>query len=340
MNPIAKNSSSSRARSVRTWLWLSLLVIGLVLLTCYIWYHIETKAVGAGASQDFTIASGESSPQVATSLATAKLIRNSNAFLTYLNFHHLRPSIKAGTYALSPGDNVAKIVAIITTSSSLGRLSIPEGYTITQIEASVAQHGIPVSAFKAALAETHTQSGLSQKPKNVDLEGYLFPDSYSITPGVTTASILVNNMLDDFTQRVGNIYDQSFASEGLTRHQGLTLASIVEREVNRSEDRPVVAQVFLKRLQLGMPLGSDVTVQYAADQLGTSFSTSLNSPYNTYLHAGLPPGPIANPGLSSLDAVAHPAATNYLYFVAGTDGVTHFSTTYAEHQQNVAKYLK
>ncbi|MBW4061123.1 endolytic transglycosylase MltG [Candidatus Saccharibacteria bacterium] len=306
----------------------------------YGWYQLQLRAVGPGKPTIFIVKPGQSAPAVASDLATAKLIRSRNAFITYLNFHHLRGEIKAGSYALSPSDSSPHIANVITVSSSLGQVVIPEGYTIRQIETAVASHGISTASFEAALAEPHTQAGLSSKPTNASLEGYLFPDSYEVVPGVTTASQLVNTMLDTFTAKVRTTYDADFAAEGLTRHQGLTLASIVEKEVSRPEDRPIVAQVFLKRLKLGMPLGSDVTVDYGAAQLGTTFSTTLNSPYNTYLHTGLPIGPICNPGLSALDAVAHPAATDYLYFVAGSDGVTHFAATYAEHQANVAKYLK
>jgi len=147
-------------------------------------------------------------------------------------------------------------------------------------------------------------------------------------------------MLDDFGQRVGPQYAAAFAAEGLTLHQGLTLASIVEREVNKPADRPIVAQIFLKRFHMGMPLGSDVTTQYASDLAGMAFNLNLDSPYNTRKNAGLPPGPICSPGLGSLDAVAHPAATDYLYFLAGSDGVTYYANTLAEHNVNVAKHLK
>ena len=324
----------------RRW-WLIITALVVIIIGGYSWYRLELRAVGSGASQAFIIKPGETAPFIATELKTAKLIRNRDAFITYLNFHGLRSQVKAGSFSLSPSYSSPKIAELITsTATSLNQLVIPEGYTIAQIETAAAKRGITKADFEAALAAPHTQSGLSTKPASVNLEGYLFPDSYEVVPGSTTAASLVNAMLDNFDARVGTTYVADFAAENLTRHQGLTLASIVEREVSRPEDRPIVAQVFLKRIKLGMPLGSDVTVDYAAALLGTTFSTTLNSPYNTYLHAGLPPGPISNPGLSALDAVAHPAATDYLYFVAGSDGVTHFASTYAEHQANVAKYLK
>jgi UPF0755 protein len=147
-------------------------------------------------------------------------------------------------------------------------------------------------------------------------------------------------MLDNFGKRVGPEYTQAFAAEGLTLHQGLTLASVIEKEVHSPADRPIVAQVFLKRFKTGMPLGSDVTTQYAADQLHVPFDTNLDSHYNTRRYPGLPPGPICSPGLGALDAAARPATTDYLYFLSDKNGKTYFAKTYAEHQQNIVKYLQ
>ena len=321
--------------------WLVAPVIVLLAVCGYVWYLLELRPVGTGSAIAFDIKSGQSAPVVATALRQQHLIRNRDAFLTYLNFHGLRTKLKAGTFSLSPAQSSAHIATALTgTASSLNQLVIPEGYTITQIETAAAGHGITAASFNVALAAPHTQSGLSTKPADINYEGYLFPDSYEVIPGSTTAASLVTAMLDNFDTKVGTTYDSAFTAEGLTRHQGLTLASIVQKEVGRSEDQPMVAQVFLTRLKEGISLGSDVTVDYAAQLLGTTFSTTINSPYNTYSNKGLPPGPICNPGLSALDAVAHPAATDYLYFVADSSGVTHFETTYAEHQTDVAKYVK
>jgi UPF0755 protein len=331
----------SRRLTPRT-IWLSAGALIFVLIISFTaWYRLETRAVGAGNAQDFVVKPGSSAPAVASALKSAGLIRSRDAFITYLNFHTLRTQLKAGSFTLAPTYSVGKIADILTSNqSSTNRLVVPEGYTVKQIEIAVAKQGISNASFEAALATPHKQSILDTKPMAVSsLEGYLFPDSYEVIPGTTTASSLVDAMLSTATTKIGTSYDQSLTTEGLTLHQGLTLASIVEKEVYRPEDRPIVAQVFLKRLKLGIPLGSDVTVNYAAALLSTTFNTALNSPYNTYRFAGLPPGPICNPGLSSLDAVAHPAATDYLYFVADKNGVTHFAKTYAEHQANVAKYL-
>jgi UPF0755 protein len=147
-------------------------------------------------------------------------------------------------------------------------------------------------------------------------------------------------MLDTFSKQVdaSNI-PSGFAAEGLSLHQGVTLASIVETEVSNPPDQAMVAQVFLNRIKAGMPLQSDVTVDYASQLTGLPFSVTLNSPYNTYLNKGLPPGPICSPGLSAMGAVAHPTPNNYLYFVADKNGTTHYATTFAQQEQNIQLYL-
>jgi UPF0755 protein len=323
--------------------WLSVIIIVVALVAgggLYGLYREGLKPVAtSGAARAFTVAGGDRAPVVATHLKQAGLIRDRSSWLTYINFHGLRNQLKAGTFQLAPTQTGQQIAYDLTSGKAALVLTIPEGYTIAQIEALAAQDGISKESFDAALAEPHSQSFLSGKPTGVSLEGYLFPDSYAIGPA-TTASTLVNEMLDTFGSKVGPSYSQSFAAEGLTLHQGLTLASIVEKEVSRSTDRPIVAQIFLKRYHTGISLGSDVTVKYASDLAGVSFDLNLNSPYNTRLNAGLPPGPICNPGLNALDAVAHPAATDYLYFVTGNDGVTYYAKTLAQHNANVAAHLK
>jgi UPF0755 protein len=330
-----------KPRLNRTWI-AAIIVVGVVVLMGLLYglYQYGLKPVSShGKAVVFTVPEGERVTVTATDLKQAGLIRDRNSFLTYINFHGLRGKVKAGTYSLSPTQSGQQIAMVITSGiDNLNSMIIPEGYTVAQIETAAAQHGISRASFEAALAEPHSQSFLASKPSNIGLEGYLFPDTYQVGPG-TTASQLVNEMLNTFGAKVGPSYTQAFAAEGLTLNQGLTLASIVEKEVNKASDRPIVAQIFLKRYHTGISLGSDVTVAYASALAGVPFDLNLNSPYNTRLNTGLPPGPICNPGLGSLDAVAHPAATDYLYFVTGSDGVTYYAQTLAEHNANVAAHL-
>ena len=326
--------------SNKRWVGIALSAITLVFITFYISYRINLKAVDTSEkAQVFIVNRGETAPKIADNLKSAGLIRDRSTFVSYVNFHGIRPRIQAGTYSLRPSLTTPEIADILANGrTQADRLIIPEGYTLTQIRKAANKFGITTADFDTALTEQHTQSFLSGKPASVNLEGYLFPDSYQVETG-TTATALIDQMLATFGRRVGPSYVQAFAVQGLSVHQALILASIVEKEVSNVNDRPIVAQVFLKRYKLGMPLGSDVTTQYAADLAGVAFNLELNSPYNTRKIAGLPPGPICSPGLSSLDAVAHPAVTDYLYFLAGKDGKTYFAKTYPEHQRNISLHL-
>ncbi len=336
-NAIFRTKPLRRRRGWSFWLLLATII---VLVSGYTWYRLELLPVSIdGTDHEFEVKSGQRAPDVATSLKAAGLIRDRNAFLTYVNFHGLRGHLEAGLYSISPSQSSPDIAGVLASGKvDAHRLTIPEGTRLSDIERLAAAQGITKADFDAALAAHHDESFLSSKPAGVSLEGYLFPDSYDITVN-TTASTLVETMLQTFGKRVGPEYVQAFSAEGLSLHQALTVASIVEKEVNRPEDRPIVAQIFLKRLRENTMLGSDVTVHYAADLLGVPFNLDLNSPYNTRKFVGLPPGPICSPGLSALDAVAHPANTDYSYFLTGKDGKTYFAHTYAEHQANIAKYL-
>jgi UPF0755 protein len=249
-------------------------------------------------------------------------------------------------------------------------IRITEGWRLEQVADYLAAHpewGIDSSTF-LALARREPVQGvgdtgsktepigldayefLSDLPPGSSLEGYLFPDTYRL-PADATASDLVNTMLFTFGSRVTQDMIQAMAAQGLSLHGAVTLASIVEREARIPEERPVIASVFLNRLSQGIKLDADPTVQYA---LGFQVDEGqwwkrplyltdleIDSAYNTYRYPGLPPGPIASPGLASIIAVAHPAQTDYLYFVvdctAEVDGTHAFSVTYEEHQLNVAR---
>jgi UPF0755 protein len=315
------------------------IVAGLALAVISIYWLGLQPVSAAGIERRFEVSLGQSAPQIAAELKADGLIRDRNAFLTYLNFHGLRGRLKAGFYELSPAMSAAVIARKLAAGQTdANRLVVPEGSTLKTIAKRAAEHGIKPADFEAALAASHTQAFLGSKPAGVTLEGYLFPDTYDLSGGATAAQ-LVELMLTTFGQRVGAEYVQAFTAQGLTLHQGLTLASIVEREVNIAADRPIVAQIFLKRFREKMPLGSDVTTHYAADLAGVPFNLDINSPYNTRKFNGLPPGPICSPGLSALDAVARPAKTDYVYFLTGRDGKTYFAKTYPEHQRNITRYL-
>lgn len=307
------------------------------------WYDLALRPVSHPSSKslDYTLAPGTKVTDVATQLQHQGIIRSATAFTWYVTLTDLRRSLEAGDYSLNPGQSTPQIAHVIAGGQvAQHNLVVPEGSTVTQIRAAAGKQGITAAAFNAALGASYTSTVLAGRPAgDSSLEGYLYPDTYEVKQP-PNAQTVIQTMLDTFSRQVdATDIPQGFAAEGLSLHQGVTLASIVEKEVPGAQDQAMVAQVFLNRIKDGLPLQSDVTVDYAAELTGLPFSTTLNSPYNTYVNKGLPPGPICNPGLSAMKAVAHPTPNSYLYFVAGKDGVTHYATTYAQHQQNVQLYL-
>lgn len=319
-----------------------LLVVALVLVgAAVIWYNAELRPVGPKGAvyQYFSVPEGVNAPYVGRHLKSAGLIRNKDAFITYLGLHGLRGSLKAGEFSLSPAQSTAAIAQILAGGGKSARqLIVPPGATLQQIETAAAEKGISQADFTAALAASHPQTVLATKPADVSLEGYLYPDTYDLGPGMDAAR-LVDTMINNLQARLIPDIVQKWQAEGLSVHQGLTLASIVEKEVGPGPDRAKVAQVFLNRLKVHMPLGSDVTAFYASKLAGVADNVFIQSPYNTRINAGLPPGPICSPDVDAMSAVANPSPNDYLYFLAGKDGKIYYAKTYAEHQKNIQLHL-
>ncbi|HSX34760.1 MAG TPA: endolytic transglycosylase MltG, partial [Candidatus Saccharimonadales bacterium] len=208
-----------------------------------------------------------------------------------------------------------------------------------QIRATLISYGFSEKEVDAALdPESHLANpALVDKPDGASLEGYIYPDSYEKTSGTDPHEIIAQ-ALGEMNKTLTPALRDSFAEQGLSTYQALIIASMVEKEVSTQNDRNQVAQVFIKRLHDGMLLGSDVTAFYGAITANQKPSVTYDSPYNTLLHKGLPPTPISNVSASSLKAVANPSQTDWVYFVTGDDGVTHFSHTLDEHNAAVSQY--
>lgn len=325
--------------------WILAGVVTVIVVTFFgiaIWYQLALQPAVKGSTKtiSYELSPGRGVDGLAKDLKTKGIIRSSAAFKWYVTLHGLRRGLQAGSYDLSPGEKTAVIAAKISHGSvAVNQLIVPEGKTVMQIRKLAAAKGISDDDFASALKDKYSNPFLTDKPPTVDLEGYLFPDSYTITKPAK-AHTLIQAMLDNFGRKVAQPeLIAALRLRGLSLHQGLTLASIVEKEVANPADRSLVAGVFLNRLKSGQPLQSDVTVQYAADINGLPFDLKSDSSYNSYKHPGLPPGPICNPGLASLQAVAHPTPSDYIYFLAGKDGKTYFAKTFAEHQVNIDKHL-
>lgn len=330
-----------------TWQWVVAGVVSTLVVAVFAamdWYIVELQPADRNASSavSFELQQGNSVSDIATQLKNKDIIRDALAFSVYVTITGKRSSLQAGHYELNPSDSTQEIATTLSGGRvTRNTLVVPEGATVTKIRLIARDKGITATDFDAALAATYSNDFLAGRPSgDTSLEGYLFPDSYQVSKPVRPRAI-IQSMLDNFTKQVNQTdVVRLYAAEGMTLHQGLTLASIVEREAGKPVDQPIIAQVFLKRLKQGMPLQSDVTVEYAAELNNTQFNLSLNSPYNTYVTKGLPPGPIANPGVNAMKAVANPANTDYLYFLADKSGTVHYAKTAAEHEANVQKYLR
>lgn len=316
-----------------------------LLLGLALWLH---AAVSAPRPQDhrtmlFTVANGDTATEVGALLARAGLIQDGWLFSLWSRANHLESHLRAGVYVLSPSMSLAQVMSILSQGDILvHRVTIPGGATVQQVVGRlVAAHVASRAALERAMAlglpglsAPSSRSGVRDP-----LEGFLFPDTYSFPAG-TTARQVVLAMWADFRNRTRALR-RELGPAHLTLWRWVTLASIVQAEYGYGPDAPKIAAVFDNRLAQGMPLQSDATVRYA---LGHPVSGGLTladlqvaSPYNTYVHPGLPPGPIDAPGLVALAAALHPAAVPYLYFVAMPNGRSLFATTYAQHLKNVAR---
>lgn len=309
-------------------------------LTAALFSAGQTPAPAAAATEEtiyLRVAPGMSSKAIGEELEARGIIESPLKFWFVSKINGYDNQIKTGTYALHPGmeprDVLKKLVNGETTRI---KFTIPEGYRVRDIAKRLASEGIVDEQEFLKKAETYRPYDYIEQNDDAyyACEGFLFPDTYELRSDFTVSAIL-KEMSEDFDQRLTPRLRARAREKGLTIYELITFASLVEKEVRYEEDRPIVAQVFWKRLKIGMPLQSDTTFQYLRDDPKedlTLADTTVDSPYNTYQHKGLPPGPIASPGMAAIEAVLSPADTDYLYFVADREGHNHYSKTYAEHQ--------
>lgn len=305
-----------------------------------------------GTAVLYTVRAGDTSGKIGEEMERRRIIGNSTMFKMLVGYYGLDKDLQAGDYELGPSMNMTEIISKLHRGLiKATRVTIPEGWRLEEIADLLDRKGIfRKGDFLAAIRGDFAYAFLKGRPAGASLEGYLFPDTYEIRPLHTPADY-VEMMLANFQSKYAPAMAEAAARKGLTAHQVVTLASIVEREAVRADERPVIASVFLNRLRQDMPLYADPTIQYALandpasvarwgywKEALTRLDLDLSSPYNTYRVGGLPPGPIANPGLASIKAVLEPANTNYLYFVARGDGSHAFAATKDEHDRNVARY--
>jgi len=312
----------------RTWLTGAVVATLLVATAC---------GSGAGTTR-VVIPPGATFRVAADSLHRAGIVGSTRLFRLYASLRGHDRRIRAGTYVMSRGMSWPAVVSALTHGTGLIRtVTIPEGYAIADIAPLLARTlGVEEDSVLAATRDSAMRERLDVPTPT--LEGYLFPDTYAFPDG-TTGRAAVEAMVKRFEQVWQPEWNDKLQQMALSRHDIVTLASIVEKEAKLPAERPVIAAVYLNRLRAGMKLQADPTVQYALGRHSARLyykDLRVDSPYNTYEHAGLPPGPIASPGRASIVASIDPAAVPYRYFVAHPDGHHEFHVDYKSHELAVA----
>lgn len=301
---------------------------------------------------DLTIESGTSVKTLAHELKESKFIHSETVFKWYMRLTGRAGKIKAGTYVVAQRATLIDIVNQITdpfakgTGNSDVRLTIIEGWDTDDVLAELQRQGLPsdgVTAFQTEITrkrETAHDETFAGKPEATDLSGYLYPDTYFFKHDATAEDI-IGKIFDHFESKLTPERIEKIKASSLSFYEVLTLASIVEKEVSNSVDRKVVAGIFLQRLSDSYPLQSDATVNFVTKKNTTRPSAKdldTDSLYNTYAHAGLPPTPICNPGITAIDAVLDPTPSNYYFFLTTPEGEAIYSETYQQHLKATHQY--
>ncbi len=339
------------------------LVIGLVSLAgaLFLAYSVafrfaDSPTPVAERTVPFTIPSGATTADVARSLREAGLIRSDVLFQLLVERRGLEGQLRQGTFLIRSDMSLDEIVRTLSVSTVVDQtVTFPEGWRLEEMAERLAEQTNVDDAEFLRLARSGAPEFagsfdfLASLPDGQSLEGYLFPDTYNVD-ATTTPSNLIRRMLQRFGEIVNDRTRAAAAAVGLSVHELLVLASIIEREAVLDEERPLIAGVFHNRLTRGIPLQADPTVQYVVGRTETggrwwkpditNEDLRTPSPYNTYVTTGLPPGPIAAPGRMSIEAAANPEATTHLFFVARGDGSHAFSETLEEHTRNIQRYLR
>ena len=322
-----------------------ILVLLLLAVAYGAWFHETRWPVRSSGDppQPLIVAQGAGVLDIGRQLHQLGLVRHPEVFRVYVLSRGETGRLRAGEYALEGSMSLEQIVDKLVRGDVVRHtVTFPEGTNLEDMARLAAVKGIPAEAFLAAARNLDLIQDLDPHAK--DLEGYLFPDTYDIPRGPDPAAQLVSRMVRRFRAVIAPELPR--LPSGRTLRQIVTLASIVETETARPEERPRVAAVFLNRLQKRMPLQTDPTVIYALRKAGTwdgnirKGDLDVDSPYNTYRFPGLPPGPIASPGRASLQAALHPADIRELYFVSRNDGSHQFSETLVEHERWVNLYQR
>lgn len=312
-----------------------IVVILLLGVGSWVWWNDSIAPVDSNNTtpEIFAISSGESVRSVSSRLTKENFIRSSTAFFILVKMMGIDNALQAGDFRLNRSMNARMVAEELTHGIVDVWVTTLEGWRIDEVATKLAKElDIPEGEFL-----------------KVAQEGYMFPDTYLI-PKNATAGAIVQLFKDNFDSKVTATMRSDAQASGLSLDDVVTLASIVEREGRTEEDRPVIAGILLKRLEADWPLQTDATLQYISGyqsndkswwkKIVTNADKELDSPYNTYKNTGLPPGPIANPGISSIRAVIYPKQSENWYYLHDPSGGVHYAVTYEDHLANIAKYLQ
>lgn len=354
--PIGDSDSKiTKVRKRKKWLIVIATILALGIIgagSVWVWYQVQLSPANANNTSKIKIdVAPKTAPgDIASLLEEKGVIRNATAFYWYARLSGLQDQLQAGSYQLSPSETSAEIVnrlvkgGVVTLS-----ITFYPGATLTDnVSKPEDRKDVTTVLLKAGYSQEDITTGLNKdyqhplfqdKPASADLEGYVFGETYQFNSGVTVEDILKRTFDELYKWVVQYNLIAAYKEQGLNLYQGISLASIVQRE-SGGDDKAQIAQVFYTRLAMQMQLGSDVTYQYIADKEGATRSPNYDSPYNTRRYVGLPPGPIAVPGLAALRAVAMPSGGDYVYFLSGDDHITYFARTLDEHEANIANHCK
>ncbi len=331
---------------------LSLCVVGLLLAAFVsaagIWLHHELTSpyyAAASAETFVEIPRGTGVAEIAARLVEARILHRGYPFILYVRWTGGARRMQAGEYRFaSPATPVQIANRIIQGKVHYLSITIPEGLTAEETIQLISNAGLgSIQEMRSALSRTEWIRDFA--PEASDLEGFLFPDTYRFSRRISSEEI-IRTLVNQFRTRFTRLTTQVPVPTSWTCSHIVTMASLIEKEVRVDSERPLVASVIRNRLRIGMPLACDPSIIYAMKLAGNydgnlrKEDLSLQSPYNTYIHQGLPPGPIANPGEASLRAALTPAESKYLYYVSRNDGTHLFSEDFRSHQAGVMKYQK
>lgn len=319
----------------------------------HVWYSRALRAVDTtdDTRVTVTIPAGSSTATIADLLKEQNLIRSSSAFAAYVKAEDKAAALQAGSFVLRRNMTAQEVVDALSGGEREEiSVTIPEGYTVEDIDELLAEKGLITAGELVDCANTcdfetfdFLPTGTKQAERGGKLEGYLYPDTYFVSAADFVPKFFLERLLGTFRTRVVNEYEQQIKSSGHTLHEIVTMASLVEEETRTDDERAVVAGILWKRFDEGIGLYVDASNRYIADKPTATLTAAdldMDTPYNLRRYQGLPPGPITNPSLASIEAALTPESSPYYYYLHGTDGQIRYAVTNDEHNVNKARYLR